>query len=102
MSIIFVLLDEIFIDAIASIREALKQAEKLKSHEIKEGWMKNDEEWWIGWMKDEGWRMKEMEIMTNSLYPFIISLYSLSDFTMLCSSRFSWDACIAMHWCWVM
>ena len=42
MSIIFVLLDEIFIDAIASIREALKQAEKLKSHEIKEGWMKND------------------------------------------------------------
>ena len=30
----------------------LKQAEKLKSCEMKEGWMKNDE----GWMKDE-WRM---------------------------------------------
>ena len=39
----------------------MKQAEKLKSREIKEGWMKNDEwrmneEWWR--MKnDEGWRM---------------------------------------------
>ena len=31
---------------------ALKQAEKLKSREMKEGWMKNDE----GWMKYE-WRM---------------------------------------------
>ena len=29
-----------------------KQAEKLKSCEIKEGWMKNDESWW---MNDEGW-----------------------------------------------
>ena len=33
---------------------------------MKEGWMKNDEEWWRmmkndeGWrMKDEGWRMKD-------------------------------------------
>ena len=35
-----------------------KQAEKLKSREMKEGWMKNDLEWWRmneGWMKnDEG------------------------------------------------
>ena len=32
-----------------------KQAEKLKSREMKEGWMRNDEEW----MKiDEGWRLK--------------------------------------------
>ena len=30
-----------------------KQAEKPKSREMKEGWMKNDE----GWMKVEGWRM---------------------------------------------
>ena len=33
-----------------------KQAEKLKSREMKEGWMKNDE----GWMKnDEGWRLND-------------------------------------------
>ena len=31
-----------------------KQAEKLKSREMKEGWMKN-EEWWL--KNDEGWRM---------------------------------------------
>ena len=38
-------------DAISS-----KQAEKLKSREMKEGWMRNDEEW----MKiDEGWRLKD-------------------------------------------
>jgi len=34
----------------------IKQAEKLKSREMKEGWMKNDE----GWMKnDEGWKMND-------------------------------------------
>ena len=34
----------------------VKQAEKLKSREMKEGWMKNDG----GWMKiDEGWMMKD-------------------------------------------
>ena len=33
-----------------------KQAEKLKSREMMERWMKNDE----GWMKkDEGWRMND-------------------------------------------
>ena len=33
-----------------------KQAEKLKSREMKEGWMKSDE----GWMKnDERWRMND-------------------------------------------
>ena len=33
-----------------------KQAEKLKSHEMKEGWMKNDE----GWMKkNEEWMMND-------------------------------------------
>ena len=33
-----------------------KQAEKLKSREMKEGWMKNDK----GWLKnDEGWKMKD-------------------------------------------
>ena len=33
-----------------------KQAEKLKSREMKEGWMKNDG----GWMKnDEGWKMND-------------------------------------------
>ena len=48
-------------------RDENKQAEKLKSREMKEGWMKNDEwwrkndeEWWMkndkGWMKnDKGW-----------------------------------------------
>ena len=35
--------------------KALKQAEKLKSREIKEGWMKNDE--WR--MNEEWWRMKD-------------------------------------------
>ena len=30
----------------------LKQAEKLKSREMKEGWIKNDEGWW---MNDERW-----------------------------------------------
>ena len=35
----------------------LKQAEKLNNHEMKEGWMKNDEEWW--WMNEEWWRMKD-------------------------------------------
>ena len=34
---------------------AKKQAEKLKSCEMKEGWMQNDE----GWMKDEGWRLND-------------------------------------------
>ena len=35
-----------------------KQAEKLKSHKMKEGWMKNDE----GWMKnDEGWWFQAIE-----------------------------------------
>ena len=33
---------------------SIKQAEKLKSCEMKEGWMKND----VEWMKnDEGWRL---------------------------------------------
>ena len=32
-----------------------KQAEKLKSREMKEGWMKN--EWRM--MKDKGWMMKD-------------------------------------------
>ena len=33
-----------------------QQAKKLKSHEMMEGWMKNDE----GWMKnDEGWRLND-------------------------------------------
>ena len=40
-----------------------KQAEKLKSREMKEGWMKNDEGWIkndAGWMMDdEGWVMKD-------------------------------------------
>ena len=39
-----------------------KQAEKLKSREMKEGWMKNDEDWMKDeWrmMKDEGWMMKD-------------------------------------------
>ena len=35
-----------------------KQAEKLKSRQMKEGWMKNDE----GWMKnDEGWWFQAVE-----------------------------------------
>ena len=47
----------------------MKQAEKLKSREMKEGWwrmMKDDEGWWRmmkndeGWMKnDERWRMND-------------------------------------------
>ena len=39
-----------------------QQAEKLKSREMKEGWMKNDEVWMKDeWrmMKDEGWMMKD-------------------------------------------
>ena len=42
-----------------------KQAEKLKSRKMKEGWMKIDEEWWRvmesdeGWMKDEEWMMED-------------------------------------------
>ena len=40
-------------DTLVSLK---KQAEKLKSREMKEGWMKNDE----GWMKnDEGWRLND-------------------------------------------
>ena len=36
----------------------MKQAEKLKSREMKEGWVKNvNDEWRI--MKDEGWMMKD-------------------------------------------
>ena len=35
-----------------------KQAEKLISREMKEGWMKNDE----GWMKnDKGWMMNDVK-----------------------------------------
>ena len=41
----------------------LKQAEKLKSREMKERWMKNDERWMKNderWMKnDEGWRLND-------------------------------------------
>ena len=36
----------------------IKQAEKLKSREMKEGWMKNDECWR---MNDEGWRFQVVE-----------------------------------------
>ena len=42
-----------------------KQAEKLKSCEMKEGWMKDDEwrmmneEWW--WMNVEGWKFQAVE-----------------------------------------
>ena len=37
-------------------QNAFKQAEKLKSREMKKGWMKNDE----GWMKnDDGWMMSD-------------------------------------------
>ena len=36
----------------------IKQAEKLKSCEMKEGWMKNDECWR---MNDEGWRFQVVE-----------------------------------------
>ena len=45
----------------------LKQAEKLKSCKMKEGWMKSDEEWWKmmkdKWrmMKDEGWGFQAVE-----------------------------------------
>ena len=49
------------------ICNVLKQAEKLKSREMKEGWMKNVKDEWgkmneecEGWMmNDEGWRMKD-------------------------------------------
>ena len=45
----------------ATIGWVKKQAEKLKSCEMKEGWIKNDEGWLKndkGWkMNDEGWRM---------------------------------------------
>ena len=40
-----------------------KQAEKLKSREMKEGWMKNDEGWWRmvkggeGWMKSDDFKL---------------------------------------------
>ena len=34
------------------------QTEKLKSHEIKEGWMKNDE----GWMTNDKWWMMNDEV----------------------------------------
>ena len=41
----------------------LRQAEKLKSRKMKEGWMKSDEGWMKndeGWMKkDEGWIMND-------------------------------------------
>ena len=43
--------------------QEIKQAEKLKSREMKEGWMKSDEGWMKsdeGWMKnDEWWRMND-------------------------------------------
>ena len=50
--------------SIAIILDSLssKQAEKLKSREMKEGWMKNDEGWMKNeWkmMKDEEWMMKD-------------------------------------------
>ena len=42
-----------------------KQAEKLKSREMKEGWMNNDEYWMNndeGWMvNDEGWWFQAVE-----------------------------------------
>ena len=41
----------------------IKQAEKLKSRKMKEGWMKNDEGWMKNdkvWMKnDEGWKKND-------------------------------------------
>ena len=40
----------------AASKIIFKQAEKLQSFEMKEGWMNNDE----GWMNnDEGWRMND-------------------------------------------
>ena len=42
-----------------------KQAEKLKSREMNEGWMNNDEDWMKneeGWMvNDEGWWFQAVE-----------------------------------------
>ena len=47
----------------------LKQAEKIKSREMKEGWMKNDE----GWMKnDEGW-MKWWMMMISSCLGVLVT-----------------------------
>ena len=43
----------------------MKQAKKLKSREMKEGWMKSDEGWiknYEGWrMNDEGWWFQVVE-----------------------------------------
>ena len=48
--------DEIKSDRIIENEMLLQQAERLKSREMKEGWMKNDE-WRM--MKDEEWMMKD-------------------------------------------
>ena len=42
---------------------SVKQAEKLKSHKIKEGWMKNDEEWWF--QAVEGFDYGQTDRQTN-------------------------------------
>ena len=48
----------ILINSLLCLPVQHKQAEKLKSREMKEGWMKDDEEW----MKnDEGWRLNDEE-----------------------------------------
>ena len=42
---------------LTKMKKVLQQAEKLKSREMKEGWMNNDEGWWR--MKDKWWRMND-------------------------------------------
>ena len=52
--------EKFYIDVLCSVfcLLVIKQAEKLKSREIKEGWMKNDEVWIKndeGWMQNDEW-----------------------------------------------
>ena len=59
-------LKRMYFSILTFLREcSIKQAEKLKSCEMKEGWMKSDEGWiknYEGWrMNDEGWWFQAVE-----------------------------------------
>ena len=60
----------------------LKQAEKLKSREMKEGWMKNVKDEWRMMLKVEWWKM-----MISSCWGVSVTDRQMSERTDICECR---------------
>ena len=76
-------------------RVSQKQAEKLKSREIKEGWMKNDK----GWMKDdEGWMKNEEGWWFQAVEGFCFKTFSREDDSWLARKWIELNVIIKCLW----